>query len=176
MSSTHSRWLFAFLNVFFSFLLICFYACFFFLLPLCFFFTCCLFRYLPGSGNEGMNPQGVFFREGPAPSMHPNVYPSSSPRTSNPTFYQHHRFTSSHHQPPPPQYGTLHHQGATRHQPPPNVTVETVSIMSVFGFLFGTGCSRQSWWTTITALTERSVTEWTCIQIRNFPICSISAR
>uniref|UniRef100_A0A8W8NWN0 BHLH domain-containing protein n=1 Tax=Magallana gigas TaxID=29159 RepID=A0A8W8NWN0_MAGGI len=51
-------------------------------------------RYLPGSGNEGMNPQGVFFREGPAPSMHPNVYPSSSPRTSNPTFYQHHRFTS----------------------------------------------------------------------------------
>uniref|UniRef100_K1QGM5 Transcription factor 12 n=1 Tax=Magallana gigas TaxID=29159 RepID=K1QGM5_MAGGI len=86
-------------------------------------------RYLPGSGNEGMNPQGVFFREGPAPSMHPNVYPSSSPRTSNPTFYQHHRFTSSHHQPPPPQYGTLHHQGATRHQPPPNVTVETVSIM-----------------------------------------------
>nr|XP_034320999.1 transcription factor 4 isoform X5 [Crassostrea gigas] len=83
-------------------------------------------RYLPGSGNEGMNPQGVFFREGPAPSMHPNVYPSSSPRTSNPTFYQHHRFTSSHHQPPPPQYGTLHHQGATRHQPPPNVTVETM--------------------------------------------------
>lgn len=133
-----------FLMFFFSFLLICFYACFFFLLPLCFFFTCCLFRYLPGSGNEGMNPQGVFFREGPAPSMHPNVYPSSSPRTSNPTFYQHHRFTSSHHQPPPPQYGTLHHQGATRHQPPPNVTVETVSIMSVFGFLFGTGCSRQS--------------------------------
>lgn len=179
MFSTHFGWLFAFLMFFFLlFLLICFNACFFFLLPLCFFFTCCLFRYLPGSGNEGMNPppQGVYYREGPTPSMHPIVYPSSTPRTSNPTFYQHHRFTSSHptqHQPPPPpQYGTLHHQGATRHQPPPpNVTVDTVSIMSVSGFLFGTGCSRQSWWTTITAPMERSVTEWTCIRIRNFPIC-----
>ncbi|XP_061190870.1 transcription factor 4-like isoform X6 [Saccostrea echinata] len=73
-------------------------------------------RYNPGG--EGMtSPPGVsFFREGP-PSMLPNVY-SSPPRSSNPTFYQHHRYP-----PQPPQYGA--HHGASR-QPPPNVTVDTM--------------------------------------------------
>ncbi|XP_056002016.1 transcription factor 4-like isoform X4 [Ostrea edulis] len=71
-------------------------------------------RYI--SGGEGMNsPPGSFYREGP-PSMLPNVY--SSPRSSNPTYYQHHRFP-----PQPPQYGT--HHGVPR-QPPPNVTVDTM--------------------------------------------------
>ncbi|XP_062591453.1 transcription factor 4-like isoform X6 [Saccostrea cucullata] len=73
-------------------------------------------RYNPSG--EGMNsPPGVsFFREGP-PSMLPNVY-TSPPRSSNATFYQHHRFP-----PQPPQYGSQH--GGPR-QAPPNVTVDTM--------------------------------------------------
>ena len=115
-----------------------FYFCFCFLhasLPtFVLFLYMCLFRYLPGGEAMSAPPPGGFYREGQGPSMFPNVYPSS-PR--NPGFYQHHRYPPSPHHPPPPQYGAaIHHGGSPRQPAPPNVTVDTVSIMCLSGFFF----------------------------------------